>query len=263
LIASSTGSTACDEVAEAVSLARMTIVSDVRAEWESAVLMSILPDPLKVACWALRKFANKHGECFPSASTLAATYGVARSTVFRHLKRLDEQGWIEREPGGGAVGLGGRTTLYKLTFPESSRNHSGTTSTSESSRSHGDTAPRPEVVADRAKVVANRTEVVADGAESSRTQSDPRTTRTNNRTNNRTSAPDGARVDVKTIECSYDEKSRRPKDPNVRQEVFDAVKDYGSRDSRAARLFVGARVKDVRIDEIKAAIHQLSIEGAL
>ncbi len=96
-------------------------MSDHRAEWEAEVLASDLPDNLTRAAWALRKLANKDGECWPSVTTLSATYGKDRETTYRHLKKLEEAGWIRREQRGGALGQGGTTNKYYLTFPESGR----------------------------------------------------------------------------------------------------------------------------------------------
>ena len=58
--------------------------------------------------------ANKNGECFPSAKTIALDLSLSRRTVFRALKDLERSGLIEKKQRIRTSG-GISSTLDKLT----------------------------------------------------------------------------------------------------------------------------------------------------
>ena len=58
--------------------------------------------------------ANKNGECFPSAKTIALDLSLSRRTVFRALKDLERSGLIEKKQRIRTSG-GISSNLYKLT----------------------------------------------------------------------------------------------------------------------------------------------------
>lgn len=58
--------------------------------------------------------SNKHGECFPSAKTIALDLSLSRRTVFRALNDLEKCGLIEKRQRTRNSG-GTSSNLYRLT----------------------------------------------------------------------------------------------------------------------------------------------------
>lgn len=57
--------------------------------------------------------ANKNGECFPAASTIAADLHISKSTVFRALSDLESAGLLIRQHRHRASG-GLSSNLYRI-----------------------------------------------------------------------------------------------------------------------------------------------------
>jgi hypothetical protein len=95
--------------------------ASVRSRWTWAIRDSDLPATTRLVAWALATFMRADGECWPSVPTIAAAAGSNESTVKRHLRLLDERGWIERTRGGGSGrGSRERTTRYVAALPAQS-----------------------------------------------------------------------------------------------------------------------------------------------
>lgn len=58
--------------------------------------------------------ANKKGECFPSAKTIAKDLSLSKRTVFRALNELLDKGLIEKQPRHRNDG-GVSSNFYRLT----------------------------------------------------------------------------------------------------------------------------------------------------
>lgn len=94
-------------------------MNDIRHRWEVAVLASSIPDGLKVTCWAIRHYANRDGEACPSIGSIALDTKRNPRTIIRHLKRLSELGYIQRDAKEGVRGPSGHvTTRTTLLIPE-------------------------------------------------------------------------------------------------------------------------------------------------
>ena len=57
--------------------------------------------------------ADKNGECFPSAKTIAMDLSLSRRTVFRALAELERLGLIQRIPRRRTSG-GASSNLYRI-----------------------------------------------------------------------------------------------------------------------------------------------------
>ena len=115
-------------------------MTDIRDRWATAVLKSELGNELKVTCWGIREYANGKGRATVGIEALARDIGVHRRTIIRRLNKIVAAHYLERLPGEGIQGPGGKTTLTLLRIPEKSGDTQGaTTSTRSSSDSHDDT----------------------------------------------------------------------------------------------------------------------------
>lgn len=72
-----------------------------RGAWSRVPSVACLDRRVSAGDWRvltlLCKFADKNGRCFPSQQRLATILGMRRQVVGRHLKRLDEWGYITRK----------------------------------------------------------------------------------------------------------------------------------------------------------------------
>jgi len=60
----------------------------------------------------LANYANERGECWPSHATIVRMTGLARSTVKKWLKELEQARVMQRTPGHNT-----ETTVYRLPVP--------------------------------------------------------------------------------------------------------------------------------------------------
>lgn len=86
-----------------------------KTRWQIALRYSGYGLTTKAVGWALSTWWRAEGVgAAPSLENLADATGLHRATIARALKRLDDEGWVERIPGGGR----GRRTAYRATIPE-------------------------------------------------------------------------------------------------------------------------------------------------
>lgn len=89
-----------------------------RLAFERAIRYSSLPAParhvaLTLATWADIESGTIPDRFQPAQGTLEEATGLSRGAIFKHLKVLEEGGWIGREVGGGRS----RRTAYWLLIP--------------------------------------------------------------------------------------------------------------------------------------------------
>jgi len=98
--------------------AKPRAVPELRDRWARAVLADPeLGDHVTRTAWALREYLNRAGECSVSLGRLESDTGKDRRTVCRHVAELVDRGYLERLPGQGVQGRGGRTTLTRVRIP--------------------------------------------------------------------------------------------------------------------------------------------------
>jgi hypothetical protein len=107
-----------------------------RLAYERAIRYSSLPAParhlaLTLATWADIESGVIPDRFQPAQSTLEEATGLSRGAVFKHLKVLEDGGWIGRVVGGGR----GRRTAYRLLVP------AGAVTSRAKNRSPGDSYP--------------------------------------------------------------------------------------------------------------------------
>jgi hypothetical protein len=68
---------------------------------------------VRTVAWCLASFMDPEGVCYPSLPTIAEGAGISLAAAKRGLKELDDEGWVEREGGGGR----GKTTHYRARIP--------------------------------------------------------------------------------------------------------------------------------------------------
>jgi DNA-binding transcriptional regulator YhcF (GntR family) len=93
--------------------------------WRGDIVDSDLPPTSRHVALTLSLHMNERGDsCFPSLMTLAAETGLSKSTVAEHLARLEREGWLVRQTGGGRSRDGdgrGRSTRYITNNPNVNR----------------------------------------------------------------------------------------------------------------------------------------------
>lgn len=91
---------------------------DARDRWrlEVAADRRLGPGALRVAL-ALLNFANRDGLTTVGTARLCAELGRHRRNIERGLAQLVRADYLEREPGGGVLGNGGRTCATRLKVP--------------------------------------------------------------------------------------------------------------------------------------------------
>lgn len=89
--------------------------------WRSALCESGLPATARHVGLTLSLHMSERGDsAFPSVSTLAEETGLARRTVQRHLRALQDEGWIEPDGWASYQTAGGeqRTRRYRAAVPD-------------------------------------------------------------------------------------------------------------------------------------------------
>lgn len=89
--------------------------------WRSALCESGLPPTTRHVGLTLSLHMSERGDsAFPSVSTLAEETGLARRTVQRHLRALQDEGWIEPDGWASYKTVGGeqKTRRYRATVPD-------------------------------------------------------------------------------------------------------------------------------------------------
>lgn len=89
-------------------------------QWEKAIRdFSDLPAGVRLVAYTLTTWMDAvTGKAFPSIDTLKRGTGQGRSTVIRHLNKLDGEGWLDRRRGGGTDQNGrGISTRYAARIP--------------------------------------------------------------------------------------------------------------------------------------------------
>lgn len=61
------------------------------------LLCRATPDAAKLTYLALRFWSREHGSTFAAHGSVRSVVGVGRSTFYRHLRELEDAGWIRRE----------------------------------------------------------------------------------------------------------------------------------------------------------------------
>lgn len=70
--------------------------------WRAQIAKSDLPAPARHIALTLSLHMSEIGDsCFPSIATVMRETGLARGTVCKHMKTLEDTGWLERSAGGG------------------------------------------------------------------------------------------------------------------------------------------------------------------
>lgn len=89
-----------------------------RYEWERLVRRVKLGAPAKSVAAHLAQYADRDGSrVYPGATRLATVTELSERSVRGALKKLREEGWIERVEKGGHRGTQAFTDVYRLTIP--------------------------------------------------------------------------------------------------------------------------------------------------
>lgn len=82
--------------------------------WLNCIWSTNLPSNSKYLACYLRKFMNSNSDiAYPSYSRIIAETGLARSTVAKYLKILEDEGWIQRDSGSKGI-----NTVYIASLPK-------------------------------------------------------------------------------------------------------------------------------------------------
>lgn len=68
---------------------------------------------LKLALICLADMADDNGECFPKQSTIAKKTGLSRETINRHIKKLEQLGYLKNKSQRYKDGRK-RSSIYQL-----------------------------------------------------------------------------------------------------------------------------------------------------
>lgn len=82
--------------------------------WLNCIWLTDLPPNSKYLACYLRKFMNSNSDiAWPSYARIIAETGLARATVAKYLKVLEEEGWLERHSGNSTT-----NTVYIASLPK-------------------------------------------------------------------------------------------------------------------------------------------------